>query len=61
MDPEFYRNHTKGRLRPVFDATKQVYTVGGDGGKPHQELSKLCVTGRNDNIEGQVDTRKPGC
>lgn len=47
MDPEFYRKHTKGRLEPVLAAIEQVHAAR----TPHLEVSNLCVTGRNDNLE----------
>jgi pyruvate formate lyase activating enzyme len=55
LDPVFYRKHTRGELQPVLDGILQVYrarTQGPDGlSGPHLEISNLCVTGRNDNLE----------
>jgi pyruvate formate lyase activating enzyme len=47
MNEEHYRKHTGGTLQPVLDAVLQVYRARG----PHLELSNLCVTDRNDNVE----------
>lgn len=53
LDPAFYLKHTRGELQPVLDGIKRVYAArskSADGG-PHLEISNLCVTGRNDNLE----------
>jgi len=57
LDPTFYRKHTRGELQPVLDGIRQVHAArrtSSDGG-PHLEVSNLCVTGRNDNLD---DARK---
>lgn len=52
LNDAHYRKHTGGRLEPVLDAIRQVYRARGtDGSGPHLELSNLCVTDRNDNLE----------
>ncbi|MDN8923995.1 AmmeMemoRadiSam system radical SAM enzyme, partial [Staphylococcus aureus] len=55
MQDSFYRQHTGGRLQPVLDGIKQVYDARKGSNYPHLEVSNLCVTGRNDNLE---ETRK---
>lgn len=47
MSEEHYRKYTGGTLQPVLDAILQVYRARG----PHLEISNLCVTGRNDNLD----------
>ena len=44
MDPEYYRQLTKGQLQPVLDATKQVFKAG-----KHVEVSTLMITDISDN------------
>jgi pyruvate formate lyase activating enzyme len=46
MDPEYYRELTKGRLEPVLEATKQVFKAG-----KHVEVSTLMITDISDNDE----------
>ncbi len=50
MDEDFYRKIAKGELKPMLDATKQVYNSG-----KHLEISQLLVTARN---EGDEDIKK---
>ncbi|NBX75852.1 MAG: AmmeMemoRadiSam system radical SAM enzyme [Proteobacteria bacterium] len=47
MDPTFYRRVAKGRLEPVLEGIKQVYSYGDR----HLEISNLIVTGMNDSME----------
>ncbi|MEY4763827.1 MAG: AmmeMemoRadiSam system radical enzyme [Pseudomonadota bacterium] len=55
LSPAFYRKHTLGELQPVLDGILQVYAARRDPKPgaivPHLEISNLCVTGRNDNLE----------
>lgn len=51
LDAGFYRKFTKGELQPVLDGIVQVYRARQGGKGPHLELSNLCITGRNDNLE----------
>jgi pyruvate formate lyase activating enzyme len=46
MDPDYYRQLTKGQLEPVLKATKQVFEAG-----KHVEVSTLMITDISDNDE----------
>lgn len=53
LDPAFYLKHTRGELQPVLDGILRIHAAqrqAPDGG-PHLEISNLCVTGRNDNLD----------
>lgn len=56
LDDDFYRRVTKGRLEPVLEGVKQVYGAIKQGANVHLELSNLCVTGRNDNLQESLKT-----
>lgn len=46
IDPEYYRKITTGTMKPVLEATKQVYKAG-----KHVEVSTLMVTDISDDEE----------
>lgn len=51
MSSDFYSKVTRGELYPVLEGIKQVHAAGKNGNGPHLEVSNLCVTGRNDNLD----------
>lgn len=51
LDADFYRKFTRSELQPVLEGIKQVYRARQGGRGPHLEVSNLCITGRNDNLE----------
>jgi pyruvate formate lyase activating enzyme len=54
MNAEHYRRFTGGTLQPVLDGILQVYRAR----TAHLELSNLCVTGRNDNLDDSMQVAR---
>jgi pyruvate formate lyase activating enzyme len=55
LDPIYYRKFTRGEMQPVLDGIRRVYRARSGGSGPHLEISNLCLTGRNDQLD---DTRR---
>lgn len=51
LDAGYYRKFTRGEMQPVLDGIVQVYRARSGGRAPHLEISNLCLTARNDNLD----------